>query len=449
MPQDHYDIVIIGGGNAGFGVSQIAHPAGKSIAFVEPAEFGGTCPNRGCTPKKVLIAAAQAMHEIEIAHNHGIEVGKAKLDWEKMIRRKNDLIGFIPDAMKQTAAGRGTIYTGRARFVGPNAIEVDGARIEAENFVIATGSMTRPLSIPGAENLITSDDVLSELDQPGEVVFIGGGVIAMEFSHVYARAGSKVTILEMMPQLLPRLDSDAVAQIRSESERIGISISTDVQVERVEKQSNKLRVHYIHQGKEVSIDADRVVNGTGRIANVGELDLDAGGIKHDSIRIEVDDVLRSVSNQSVWVAGDALVSSAQLSPLATYEGRIVGHNIVNGPSKKPDYSVVPSAVYTIPALSSVGMTEADAEKAGIEFEVNSSDMSDWLSAKFYAETVAWSKVIVDKATRGILGAHIVGHHGEELIHLFALAMRHNISADDLADEIFAFPTFAADIKSMV
>ncbi|MGB5705871.1 MAG: hypothetical protein WBM41_03510, partial [Arenicellales bacterium] len=156
-----------------------------------------------------------------------------------------------------------------------------------------------------------------------------------------------------------------------------------------------------------------------------------------------------VSNQSVWVAGDALVSSAQLSPLATYEGRIVGHNIVNGPSKKPDYSVVPSAVYTIPALSSVGMTEADAEKAGIEFEVNSSDMSDWLSAKFYAETVAWSKVIVDKAARGILGAHIVGHHGEELIHLFALAMRHNISADDLADEIFAFPTFAADIKSMV
>lgn len=449
MPQDHYDIVIIGGGNAGFGVSQIAHPAGKSIAFVEPAEFGGTCPNRGCTPKKVLVAAAQAMHDIEIAHNHGIEVGKAKLDWEKMIRRKNDLIGFIPDAMKRTAAGRGTVYTGRARFVGPNAIEVDGARIEAENFVIATGSMTRPLSIPGAENLITSDDVLSEFDQPGEVVFIGGGVIAMEFSHVYARAGSKVTILEMMPQLLPRLDSDAVAHLRAESERIGISINTDINVQRIEKIDNKLRVHYIDKGREVSIDADRVVNGTGRIANVGELDLDAGGIQHDGIRIEVDETLRSVSNSSVWVAGDALVSSAQLSPVATYEGRVVGKNIVDGSNQIPDYSVIPSAVYTVPALSSVGMTEADAEKAGIDFDVNQSDMSDWLSAKFYAETVAWSKVIVEKTTRKILGVHIIGHHGEELIHLFALAMRHNISADALSEEIFAFPTFAADIKSMV
>jgi glutathione reductase (NADPH) len=389
------------------------------------------------------------MHEIEIAHTHGIEVGKAKLDWTKLIHRKNDLIDFIPGAMESTAKGRGTIYKGFAKFVGPNEIEVDGVRIEADNFVIATGSITRPLSIPGAEHLITSDDVLSELEQPGAVVFIGGGVIAMEFSHVYARAGSKVTILEMMPQLLPRLDSDAVAQIRGESERIGISLKTGVEVQRIERQGEKLVVHYVHDGKEVSVPADRVVNGTGRIANVDGLDLDVAGIQHDNIRIEVDENLRSVSNHSVWVAGDALVTSAQLSPLATYEGRIVGHNIVNGPTVSPDYSVIPSAVYTVPSFSSVGMTEAEAEKSGIEFDVNTSNMSDWLSARFYSETVAWSKVIVDKATRKILGAHIVGHHGEELIHLFALAMRHNISADDLNEEIFAFPTFAADIKSMI
>ena len=156
-----------------------------------------------------------------------------------------------------------------------------------------------------------------------------------------------------------------------------------------------------------------------------------------------------MSNTAVWVAGDALVHSAQLSPLATYEGRVVGANIVEGAHKSPDYSVVPSAVYTVPALSSVGMTEAEAEKAGIDVEVKTSDMSQWFSARFYAETIAWAKVLVEKGTRRIVGAHLVGHHGEELIHLFALAMRHNISADDLGGEMFAFPTFAADISSLV
>lgn len=446
---ERYDIVIIGGGNAGFGVSQIAHAAGKSIAFVESDEFGGTCPNRGCTPKKVLVAAAHAMHEIEIAHHHGIEVGPAKLDWTALIDRKSDMIEFIPAAMEDLARGRGSVYRGKAKFTGPNEIEVDGKHIEADNFVIATGSITRPLSIPGAGHLITSDDVLTERELPDEVVFIGGGVIAMEFSHVYARAGAKVTILEMMPQLLPRLDSDAVAAISAESERIGITMKTGVEVQGIEKIDGKLQVKYIHQGQQHTIDANRVVNGAGRIANVADLNLDAANITYDGVRIEVDEYLRSVSNPAVWVAGDALVTSAQLSPIATYEGRIVGQNIVDGAHKSPDYAVIPSAVYTVPALSSVGLTEAEAGQAGIEVEVMTSDMSQWFSARFYAETVAWAKVIIEKSSRRIVGAHLVGHHGEELIHLFALAMRHGIKADDLGAEIYAFPTFAADMPSLV
>ena len=448
MP-DRYDIVILGAGNAGFGVSQIAHAAGKSLAFVESDQFGGTCPNRGCTPKKVLVAAAHALHEIEIAHEHGIEVGPAKLDWSKLIDRKSDMIDFIPGAMEDTAKARGDIYQGKARFVGANAIEVDGTVIEADNFVIATGSITRPLSIPGAEHLITSDDVLSQRELPNEVVFIGGGVIAMEFSHVYAHAGAKVTILEAMPQLLPRLDQDAVTAIRGESERIGIDVKVGVEVEAIEKTGGKLQVHFTHEGKRQSVEANQVVNGTGRIANTADLNLAAANIVHDGIRIEVDDHLRSVSNPAVWVAGDALVHSAQLSPLATYEGRIVGQNIADNAELKPDYAIVPSAVYTVPALSSVGMTQAEAKQAGIDVDIVTSDMSGWFSARFYAETVAWAKVIIEKGSRRVVGAHLVGHHGEELIHLFALAMRHGISADQLGDEMYAFPTFAADIKSML
>mgnify|MGYP002624364796 CR=1 FL=1 len=444
-----YDVVIIGGGNAGFGVSAVAQEAGKSIAFIESRDFGGTCPNRGCTPKKVLVAAAHALHEIEQAGQHAIEVGKPKLDWARLIAREKDLISSIPEAMLGLAEKRGDVYRGEARFLGPNTVEVDGQEIHGENIVIATGSRPRPLPIPGAEQMITSDEVLSDPSLPRSVVFIGGGVIALEFSHVYARAGVEVTILEVLPRLLPRLDSDAVAVIEAETERLGVTIKKGVKVTGIAQTGGGLTVAYEHEGREERVEAERVVNGAGRIANVEGLDLAAGGIDHDGLRIDVDETLRSTSNPAVWVAGDALVQSAQLSPVATYEGRIVGHNIVNGPAQKPDYSAIPSALYTVPALSSVGLTEAEAEEQGLDVAVKTSDMSDWFSAITYAETAAWSKVLVDKKSDKIVGAHIVGHQGEELIHLFALAMRHGIAAAGLKDAVYAFPTFSADIKSLV
>ncbi len=444
-----FDIIIIGGGNAGFGVSSIASAAGRSIAFVERAEFGGVCPNRGCTPKKILVAAAHALHEIETAAVHGIEVGPARLDWAKLIEREKAMISFIPAAMKGLAEKRGTVFEGHGRFVGPNALDIDGTVIEAANIVVATGSKPRALPIPGAEQLITSDEVLSEREQPGEVVFVGGGVIAMEFSHVYARAGTRVTILEVMPRLLPNLDADAVAQLREESERIGIAVETGVSVDSIAPANGRLRVTWTRDGVSHTLDADRVVNGAGRVADVDELDLEAAGIAHDGVRIVVDEYLRSVSNPAVWVCGDALVGPAQLSPLATYEGQTVARNILDGPSVMPDYRAVPSCVYTVPALASVGVTEAQATGQGLDVEVKTNDIRDWFSAKTYGETRAWSKVLIERASDRIVGAHIVGHHGEDLIHLFAMAMKHGIPASELRNSIYGFPTFASDIKSML
>lgn len=443
-----FDIIIIGGGNAGFGVSAVAAEAGKSIAFIEERDFGGTCPNRGCTPKKVLVAAGHALHEIELAETHGIKTGPAKLDWARMIERKTDMVGFIPEAMKGLAAKRGTVFKGHARFVGPNQVQVGGDVLEAENIVIATGSSPRPLGVPGAELTVTSDHILSEPVQPEAVVFIGGGVIAMEFAHVYARAGTKVTILEAAPQLLPRLDADAVAALRAETERLGVVVKTSAAVHEVRQTGNALEVVYEHGGQTLTVTADTVVNGAGRIANVRGLDLEVAGIAHDDIRIDVDAYLRSRTNPSVWVVGDALVESAQLSPIATHEGRITGHNIVHGPVKTPNYDANPTAVYTVPALASVGVTEDDAIRQGLDVEVTVNDLTGWFSAKFFAETVAWSKVLVDRKTDRILGAHMVGHHAEDLIGLFALAMQHGITATALRESPMAFPTFASDLKSM-
>ena len=450
MAGEAYDVVIIGGGNAAFSVTVPTRKAGLKVAVIEERELGGTCPNRGCTPKKVLVAAAHALHEIGQAHVHRIKVGKPKLDWAALIDREKEMIEGIPDSLEETLQGRGVeLIRAPAKFKGTNTVEAGGRTLEAKTIVIATGSTPRPLPIPGAELMITSDEVLSERKLPDSVLFIGGGVIALEFGHVYARAGAKVTILEVLPQLLPALDADAVEQVRKESERIGIDVHTGVKVKRVEKTNKRLRTVFEVGGKEMSVKSDRVVNGAGRIANVAQLDLDAGKIAHEGFRVAVDETLRSTSNPSVYLCGDVLSGPPQLSPIATYEGRLVGRNIVEGPRHKPDYASLPSCVYTIPALATVGLSEAKAKEKGVKTRVQVNDMEYWFSTRTFAETLAWSKIIVDEGSDAIVGAHFVGHAGEELINIFGLAMKHGIKASEIRDFIFAYPTFSADIKSML
>ncbi|CDX45527.1 Pyruvate/2-oxoglutarate dehydrogenase complex, dihydrolipoamide dehydrogenase component [Mesorhizobium sp. ORS 3359] len=447
---EKYDVVILGGGNAGMGVTVATRAAGLSVAMVEARDLGGTCPNRGCTPKKVLVAAAHTLDEIARAGTHAIKIEPPRLDWRALIEREKDIIADIPSRLSGLMAKRGVdVIHGEAAFVASNAVRVGTRELEARNIVIATGSKPRPLSIPGAEFMTTSDDVLSDFTLPRAAVFIGGGVIAFELGHVYARAGVEVTILEALPQLLGGFDEDAVAQIRAESERLGIRIHTKAWVKKIERTDGRLRVSFAKDGAECSLDADRAVNCAGRVADVERLNLGAGVIVHREGRIEIDEHLRSRSNPDVYVCGDAVWNSPQLSPIATYEGGVVGRNIVDGPKHRPDYGHIPACLYSIPAVASVGLTEAKARERGLGVKVHLNNMQDWLTARTYAETVAWSKIIVEETTGRILGAHLVGHAGEELIHIFALAMKHTITASQLADMVYGFPTFSADIRNML
>ena len=450
MSTDKFDVVILGGGNAGIGVTGPVRRAGMSVAMIEQDLLGGTCPNRGCTPKKVLVAAGHALHEIERASVHHIAVGKPRLDWAALIDREKDMIKDIPANLARSMEKRNVeVIRGHAAFAGPNLIRVGSRKLEARHIVIATGSKPRPLPISGAELMITSDEMLSERDLPASVIFVGGGVISLEFGHVYARAGADVTILEALPQLLPAMDTDAVARLQTESERIGIRVKTGVGVKRIEPANGRLCVVFTHGGAEHSAEVDRVVNGAGRVANVDTLDLAAGNVEHANGRVAIDRHLRSTSNPIVHVCGDAVPTSPQLSPIATYEGDIVGRNIVEGPTYSPDYASMATSVYTVPPLAAVGLTEAAARQKGFAIDVHANDMQDWFSAKTYAETVAWSKIIVDQTTDRILGAHFVGHAGQELVNLFGLAMRFGLTAGQIRDNVYAYPTFSSDIKHML
>ncbi|WP_421724165.1 dihydrolipoyl dehydrogenase family protein [Bauldia sp.] len=449
MVNKQFDVVVIGGGNAGIGVTGPARKAGLSVAVLEPSLLGGTCSNRGCTPKKVLVAAAHALDEIARAGEHKISVAKPELDWAGLIGREKGLIEGLPNRFRQALDDRDvTVIEGQGQFVGPNSVAVNGDVLEAQHIVVATGSAPRQLPIAGAELMVTSDEVLSDPRQPRHVVFIGGGVIAFEFAHVYARAGTRVTILEAAPHFLGPFDQDGVARVVAETERIGVELHKDIVVESIEANGQSRRVTFRSGSTTHRIDADLVVNGAGRVANLDSLDLEAAGVAMDRGRITTDNHFRSVSNPAVWAGGDALVGKPQLSPVATLEGNIIGENIAGGSRQRPDYRQIPSALYTIPTYAMVGLTEAAAREAELNTRVEVNDMSGWLSSRTFAESEAWAKVIVDTDTDLICGAHIVGHAGEELIHQFAMAMRHAITATEMKQATYAFPTYSADVRSM-
>jgi glutathione reductase (NADPH) len=444
-----YDVVVIGAGNAGQAAASVCAAAKKRVCIVEARDVGGTCPLRGCVPKKVLVAAAETMDVIARAHEQGVHVENARIDWPALAAKKESVIAGTSASMEKDLRKKGIdLVHGRARFVARDVVEVEGRRIEGKAFVVATGSKPRTLGFAGNDRLITSDDVLDSKELPRTIVFVGAGVIAFEFAHVLARAGAKVTLLEAASHALSMFDVDAANVVVEATRALGVDVVVGAKVRSIEGRT----VHYETGGASHAIDADAVVNGAGRVADLDELGLDVAGVtRAKNGAIEVDDHLRSTSRPEVFVAGDALVGAPQLSAVATYEGKIVGHNLTNAALKSPDFRCIPHILFTVPPLASVGITEAQAKERGIAVDARVNDMRTWRSGRTYAERVAWSKVVLEAKTDRILGAQIVGHGGQETIHAIALAMttRPDDARKLLTEIVYGYPTFHSDLRFMI
>ena len=452
MNSETFDVVILGGGNAGIGVTGPVRRAGMSVAMIEARDLlGGTCPNRGCTPKKVLVAAGHALHEIERAAVHHIAVGKPRLDWAALIDREKDMIKDIPANLARSMAQaqrRGDQGPRRVRRSQPGPRRQPRARSQAyrdrDGLKAAAAADTgrRTHDHLGRDAERTRAAGFSDLRRRRrDLAGIRPCLCARRHRGHDPRRRCRNCCRRWTPTpspvSRPRASGSAFAS-RPASASSASSPPTA-----------GCGSFFTHDGAEQAAEADRVVNGAGRVANVDTLDLAAGQVEHANGRVALDRHLRSVSNPLVHVCGDAVPISPQLSPIATYEGDIVGRNIVEGPKYSPDYASMATSVYTVPALAAVGLTEAAARQKGFAIDVHANDMQDWFSAKTYAETVAWSKIIVDRATDRILGAHFVGHAGQELVNLFGLAMRFGITAGQIKDNVYAYPTFSSDIKHML
>lgn len=445
-----YDLIVIGSGTAASVAAYRCRAAGWRVAIIDHLPFGGTCALRGCDPKKVLVGAAEALDQDRRMRGKGIGGGEPVIDWRQLMAFKRSFTEPVPHRRAEDFAKNGIdAFSGRARFRGPRTVEVEGEVLEARFILIAVGAAPMRLGIPGEEHLASSTDFL-ELDElPRRIVLVGGGFIAAEFSHIAARAGAQVTVLEQMERMLPQFDPDLVGWLSEKSAALGIDLRLGTKVEAIETTASGLRVVIQSSGGRSTVEADLIVHAAGRVPDLDPLDLDAGGIQHDKQRLKLNEFLQSASNPAVYAAGDAASSGPPLTPVASHDAKVVAANMLKGNHERPNYLGVPSIVFTIPPLARVGLLEEDARKQGLRFRVQHENTSSWYTARRVGEDCAGFKVLVEEDTERVLGAHLIGPHADEVINVFGVAIRVGLTANQLKPVIFGYPTAASDIGYML
>lgn len=444
-----YDLVIVGTGTAAMVAGMRVRAAGWSVAVIDFRPFGGTCALRGCDPKKMLVGGAEALDHARRMGDKGL-AGDLRVDWPELIAFKRTFTDPVPHRHEQRYAEKGIdTYHGHARFTRRNALDVGSETLEGRHILIASGAEPVKLGIPGEEHLITNEAFLALEVLPRRIVMVGGGYIAAEFSHIAARAGADVTVLQRGNCMLSHFEPELVGWLMDKFTSININVHTRTVVEGINKTGSGYRVKASSAGASFSIDADLVVHAAGRAPALSGLDLDQGDVAVKDGRLQLNEFLQSVSNPAVYAAGDAAHSGPPLTPVASHDARAVTGNLLEGNKYKPDYRGVPSVAFTIPPIAAVGLGEEDARRQGLSFHINMQKASEWFTARQAVEPVYGFKVLIENGTDRILGAHLVGPHADETINLFALAIRQGLTAEAIKSAIFAYPTGASDLGYMV
>lgn len=464
-----FNIIVIGTGVAASTVAWECHSAGWKTAVIDSRPFGGTCALRGCDPKKVLVSVAELIDWARRMQDKGVSrkvTTELSLDWGKLMQFKRTFTEPVPKDREDSfnKAGIATFH-GNARFTGPNAIRITNEgnnsdqTITSENILIATGSKPAKLNIRGEENVVTSDQFLDLDKLPENITFIGGGYISFEFAHLAARAGSNVTILHRGKVPLAGFDLDLVNILLKRTNEVGINVKLETSVKKVDiKDNGKGFAVHLSTSENVQnkiddkiVETGLVVHGAGRVPDTENLDLESGGVQSEpNGGIKVNQYLQSITNPSVYAAGDAAATQGiPLTPVGVYEGQIVAQNLLGRKHIQPNYEGIPSVVFTIPPLASVGLQEHTAKQLGLQFRTNFQETSSWYSSRKIGESCSGYKVLVDEANNRILGAHLLGTHAEEVINIFALAIRLGLDLDAIKQGIYTYPTNSYDIKYML
>lgn len=446
-----FDLVVVGTGAGGSTVAHKCREAGWDVAIIDSRPIGGTCALRGCDPKKVLVGAAELIDWNHRMKGKGVSTKGAEIDWQELMQFKKTFTDPVPESREKGYAKAGiAVFNGRAHFLDKTTVEIGDDTLTGRYVHIGAGAKPADLGIPGEEHLTTSTQFMEMEKLPARIVFVGGGYIAFEFAHVASRAGAQVQILHRGPRPLEGFDPDLVDSLVEATRDIGIDLRLNTTVESVEKDGDQFVVRASAEDTQLTFEADKVVHSAGRVPDIDDMNLEKAGIERSKKGILVNEYLQSVSNPLVYAAGDAADSGGlPLTPVATMEANAAASNLLNGNHRQPNNVGIPTVVFTLPPLAAVGLREDEATKQGLKFSVKHGDTSGWYSSRRTGLKYSGFKTLVEEGNGRVLGAHLFGAHAEEVINIFALAVRNGLTAEDLKTMIYAYPTSASDISYMV
>lgn len=430
------DLIIIGGGPGGYPAAQIAAAEGLNVVLIERDRLGGTCLNRGCIPTKAMTRVAEVAMTVTDAADYGVEtVGcPVSIDYQRATRHRDEVVTAMREGLASTMANV-NIVIGEAVVdsTEPPTVTAAGTTFTAPRLIVATGAAPARLPIEGADLALTSDDLTTGSTLPESLVVIGGGVIGLEFASIFNALGSKVTIVEFLPEILPPCDAEIAKRLRTALKRRGIDIITDAAVTALRP---GMEIDYQRRGKTATLQAEAVLMAVGRRAVVPRglnVELNRNG------SIKVDPETFETSARGVYAVGD-VNGICQLAHAATAQAeRVMGREI--------DLSVIPSAVFTSPEVAMVGKTEKQALESGHDITVGKAMFRSNGKAQAMGETDGLVKVIVDRDNDLLLGAFIVGPHAADLIEELSLAMSSRLPVREILSSVHAHPTLSETVTA--
>lgn len=446
------DAAIVGGGPGGYVAAIRLAQAGKKVLIIEEDRLGGTCLNHGCIPTKALVSSVDALEKIKRAESFGLEVGEVKFSLEKIIQRKNEVVNTLVSGIEHLMGAHEIEFLhGKAEVKDVETLTVKNKSIDAtikfEKLIIAAGSKPARLPIEGAdsEDILTSQDLLELTEVPSSITIIGGGVIGMEFAFIYSALGAKVNVVEFFPQILNNMDEDAAEVIRESAAQRGINLYECAKALSIKTALDGTKIVEVSTNDQTKyIISEKVAMAVGRKANLESLDLSALQVelneKGNGIRINTH---MQTSNPKVYAIGD-ITNKIQLAHVASHQG-IVAADHISGKEAEMHYDLIPSAVFTMPELGQVGLTEKDACAQELDYITGKFPLMANGKAQAMGETEGFVKLIADKETRKIIGGSIVGVHATDMLSTISNIIASGLTIDEASHVIYAHPTTAESI----
>ena len=428
-----YDVIIIGGGSAGYAAARTAQELGAKVAIIDKGPLGGLCILRGCMPTKTILRSSDIMSLMRRAKEFGLRASDLRANLAEINDRKQALIKAFADyRIEQLKNPRFTLIRGTAQFIDRNTIKVGRQIITARSFIIGTGSVVADVPIQGLNGVgyITSDEALEMRTLPRSMIVLGGGAVATEFAQFFCRLGTRTALIQRSNHIFSGSDEDLARPVEDRFRAEGMKVFTGTQIQKFTRNKGITTAHFKHGGKSRRVSAEVILQALGRTPHLKPLHLENAGVQIENGRIAVDESMRT-SAPNIYAAGDC-TGLYEIVHIAVQQGEIAGHNAAKGTKKqKIDYRLKAEVVFTDPQFASVGLTEKECHAQNIAYRVASYPFDDHGKSLVLGETHGFVKILCNPSTGEIIGAHIVGPEAGELFHELIAIMHFRGTVHDL------------------